>query len=522
MISDPSGPMFYKGWYHFFYQHNPEAAVWGNIVWGHAVSRNLINWFYLPHALVPEHWYDIGGCFTGAATMLQDGSIVMLYTGATKDKVQIINQAYPADLSDPLLINWVKFSGNPILVQPPGIGLTEFRDPSTAWSTPTGTWRFTIGTKRNTTGISLMYETENFMNYTLLDEVLHGVPHTGMWECVDLYPVSLTGMNGLDTSVNGPLVKHVLKASIDEQQRDYYAVGSYDVKKDAWTPDDPDVDVGIELRYDYGKFYASRTFYDEKKQRRVLWGFSRETDSEDADRKKGWACLQIVPREITYDNKTKANVLQWPVEEVESLRSNKKEFSNVKVGAGSIVPLNVGKTTQLDITAEFEIDKNALEGVEGGAVAYNCTTSHGASARSALGPFGLLVLANNDHSEQTAVYFYIAKGTDGNLRTFFCTDQSRSTKATDVRTENYGSAVRVLDNEKFSVRILVDHSIVEAFAQGGRTVITSRIYPTEAIEGAARVFLFNNATRIGVTATSVKVWEMDSASLKFYPGLEKV
>ncbi|KAF5190792.1 Acid beta-fructofuranosidase, partial [Thalictrum thalictroides] len=515
-------PMYYKGWYHFFYQHNPEAAVWGNIVWGHAVSRDLINWFYLPHALVPDHWYDIGGCFTGCATFLQNGSIVMLYTGATKDKVQIINQASPANLSDPLLINWVKSDGNPILVQPPGIGLTEFRDPSTAWLTSTGSWRFTIGTKNNNTGISLMYETKDFSKYTLLDERLHEVPHTGMWECVDLYPVSLTSMNGLDTSVNGPQVKHVLKASIDEQQRDYYAIGSYDIQKDVWTPDDPDVDVGLELRYDYGRFYASRTFYDQKKQRRVLWGYIRETDSEDSDRKKGWACLQAVPREITLDNKTNANVIQWPVKEVETLRSNKKEFSKVKLGAGSIVPLDVGKTAQMDITAEFEIDKNALEGVKGGDVRYNCTTSPGASARGALGPFGLLVLANDDRSEQTAVYFYIAKGTDGNLKTFFCTDQSRSTKATDVRKENYGTKVRMLDDEKLSVRILVDHSIVEAFAQGGRTVITSRIYPTEAIDGTARVFLFNNATGIGVTATSVKIWEMDSSSMKFYPGITTI
>lgn len=59
----------------------------------------------------------------------------------------------------------------------------------------------------------------------------------------------------------------------------------------------------------------------------------------------------------------------------------------------------------------------------------------------------------------------------------------------------------------------VDHSIVESFAQGGRTVITSRIYPTKAIYGAARVFLFNNATEASVKA-SVKIWEMGSADIK--------
>ncbi|PIA35724.1 hypothetical protein AQUCO_03500227v1 [Aquilegia coerulea] len=154
-------------------------------------------------------------------------------------------------------------------------------------------------------------------------------------------------MNGLDTSVNGPEVKHVLKASLDDGKNDYYALGSYDIKKDVWNPDNPELDVGIGLRYDYGKFYASKTFYDQNKHWRILWGWTGETDSEYADVKKGWASLQTVPRVVVFDHKTKTNVLQWPVEEVESLRSNKREFNKVKLGAGSIVPLDVGRASQV-------------------------------------------------------------------------------------------------------------------------------------------------------------------------------
>lgn len=58
--------------------------------------------------------------------------------------------------------------------------------------------------------------------------------------------------------------------------------------------------------------------------------------------------------------------------------------------------------------------------------------------------------------------------------------------------------------------IQVDHSIVESFVQGGRTCITSRVYPTKAIYGAARLFLFNNATEATVTS-SLKIWQMNSA-----------
>nr|BAC43067.1 putative beta-fructosidase [Arabidopsis thaliana] len=65
------------------------------------------------------------------------------------------------------------------------------------------------------------------------------------------------------------------------------------------------------------------------------------------------------------------------------------------------------------------------------------------------------------------------------------------------------------------MRILVDHSIVEAFGQGGRTCITSRVYPTTAIYGAAKLFLFNNALDATVTA-SFTVWQMNSAFIHPY------
>lgn len=516
-MNDPDGPLFHMGWYHLFYQYNPDSAIWGNITWGHAVSTDLIHWLYLPLAMVPDSWFDINGVWTGSATILPDGQIVILYTGDTDtvDAVQVQNLAYPANLSDPLLLDWVKYPGNPVIVPPPGINSSEFRDPTTAWFGPDGTWRITIGSKVNTTGISLVYQTTNFTSYELLDGVLHGVPGTGMWECVDFYPVAIDGSTGLDTSVNGPGVKHVLKASLDDKKHDYYAVGTYDAVNDRWTPDNPEEDVGIGLRVDYGRFYASKSFYDQNKKRRILWGWIAETDSEDDDIEKGWASVQTIPRTIVFDNKTGTNILQWPVEEIESLRLNKTEFQGIELAPGSIVPLDInGTATQLDITAEFEMDTETILNLDATDVSYNC--SGAAAERGTLGPFGLLVLANDALDELTPIYFYIAKATDGTLKNFFCADKTRSSMATSVERRVYGSEVPVLDGENFSMRVLVDHSIVESFAQGGRTVITSRMYPTQAIYGAARLFLFNNATQVNVTAT-VNVWQLNSAFIHPYP-----
>ncbi|KAI3689663.1 hypothetical protein L2E82_47628 [Cichorium intybus] len=415
-----NGPVYYKGWYHLFYQYSPEAAVWGPIVWGHAVSRDMVHWRHLPIAMERDQWYDVNGVWTGSTTILPNNKLVVLYTGSTNESVQVQNLAYPANPSDPLLVNWVKDPANPVLVPPSWINIKDFRDPTTAWLTPEGKWR----------------------------------------------------MEG------------------------------------KWVPDNRKIDVGIGLRYDYGIYYASKTFYDQHKKRRILWSWIKETDSEKSDIKRGWASLMAVPRTVALDPKTGSNLIQWPIEEFDKIRSNLKEFNNVKLEPGSLVPLSVGPTSQLDIVVEIELDKKIANGLKvGGSVPYNCGGHHGAGVRDALGPFGLLILANNNLTEYTPTYFYIAKGSKGVLDTFFCIDQSKSSNAKDVDKSIYGSTVPVLHDEKLSMRILVDHSIVEGYAQGGRTCITSRIYPTEAINDDAQLFLFNNATNVTVTA-SLKIWQM--------------
>nr|BAF35858.1 Soluble acid invertase [Pyrus pyrifolia var. culta] len=511
-INDPNGPLFHKGWYHLFYQYNPDSAVWGNITWGHAVSTDMIHWLYLPLAMVPDRWFDANGVWTGSATLLPDGQIIMLYTGSTNESVQVQNLAYPANLSDPLLLDWVKYEGNPILTPPSGIGSTDFRDPTTAWIGPDGKWRITIGSKFNTTGISMVYTTNDFINYELHNGVLHEVPGTGMWECVDFYPVAINGSKGLDTSVNSGRIKHVLKASLDDTKLDHYAIGTYFIENETWVPDDPTIDVGIGLRYDYGRYYASKTFYDQNKDRRILLGWVNETDTETDDLKKHWASLHTIPKTVLFDSKTGTNLLQWPVEEIEDLRLNSTEFTDVLVEAGTIVPLDIGTATQLDISVDFKIESlDTEESVNGSS---GC--GDGAVDRSTFGPFGILVIADESLSELTPVYFRVTNSTDGDVTTYFCADESRSSKAPEVFKQVYGGKVPVLDGETYSARVLVDHSIVESYAQGGRMVISSRVYPTEAIYGAARLFLFNNATGVNVKAT-LKIWRLNSAFIHPFP-----
>uniref|UniRef100_M8CKD2 Uncharacterized protein n=1 Tax=Aegilops tauschii TaxID=37682 RepID=M8CKD2_AEGTA len=496
-----NGPVYYKGWYHFFYQHNPGGTGWGNISWGHAVSRDMVHWRHLPLAMVPEHWYDIEGVLTGSITVLPDGRVILLYTGNTETFAQVTCLAEAADPSDPLL-----------RLPCPNHGVDN-------------TWRIIIGSKNDTdhSGIVFTYKTKDFVSYELIPGYLYrGPAGTGMYECIDMFAVG-GGRKASDMyNSTAKDVLYVLKESSDDDRRDYYALGRFDAAANTWTPIDTERELGVALRYDYGRYDASKSFYDPVKERRIVWGYVVETDSWSADAAKGWANLQSIPRTVELDEKTRTNLIQWPVEELDTLRINTTDLSGITVGAGSVVSLPLHQTSQLDIEASFRINASAIEALNEVDVSYNCTMTSGAATRGALGPFGILVLANAALTEQTAVYFYVSKGLDGVLRTHFCHDELRSTHATDVAKEVVGSTVPVLDGEDFSVRVLVDHSIVQSFVMGGRMTATSRAYPTEAIYAAAGVYLFNNATSATITAEKLIVHDMDSSYNRIFTDADLV
>nr|KAJ0202643.1 hypothetical protein LSAT_V11C500289290 [Lactuca sativa] len=513
-----NAPMFYKGIYHLFYQYNPKGSVWGNIVWAHSVSEDLINWTPLEPAIEPSKPFDQFGCWSGSATVLPGDKPVILYTGITAEQpepgYQVQNYAIPEDSSDPYLRKWIKPDDNPI-IKPTQENASAFRDPTTAWML-NGQWEITVGSKRDMVGVSYLYRSPDFINWTLVDHPLHETENVGMFECPDFYPVSITGESGLDTTVIEGEIKHVFKVSLDMTRYDYYTIGKYDIEQDIYIPDEGMIDSWAGLRYDWGNFYASKSFFDPPKNRRVIWGWANESSTINEYVKKGWAGIQCIPRIVWLDPSGK-QLLLWPVAELETLRDVNVQLSNVELNQGDKVEVEGITAAQADVDVVFtfpSLDKaeaydNAWdETYPPETLAENICEVMGTTKQGGLGPFGLLTLTSNGSEEYTPVFFRVFNTPNTNRRVLMCSDAMPSTLNEQEYRPSFGGFVDLdLADNKISLRSLIDHSVVESFAAGGKTVITSRVYPTLAINENAHLHVFNNGTEI-VTIERLDAWSM--------------
>ncbi|KAK4798127.1 hypothetical protein SAY86_030453 [Trapa natans] len=530
-----NGPMLYKGIYHLFYQYNPKGAVWGNIVWAHSVSRDLVNWKPLKRAIYPSKRFDIGGCWSGSATVLPGDRPVILYTGLDKHEIEMQNYAVPSDLTDPYLRHWTKPDDNPLMYPTGRVNASAFRDPSTAWFVD-GHWKTIIGSRYLNRGIAYLYRSKDFLYWVKAKHPFHTVPNTGNWECPDFFPVLKESKNGVDTSSVGENVRHVLKISLDTTRYEYYTIGTYDWKLDRYIPDNTSVDGWDGLRLDYGNFYASKTFFDPSKNRRVLWGWSNESDSVANDTAKGWSGIQAIPRTIWLDSSGK-QLVQWPVEEIETLRDNKVEIANITLKQGEYVEVKgitaaqVSKPDRLDSSeqrmcvcaensgqADVEVvfsfsNLSAADPFDPSWVqGHSICSQKGANVPGGLGPFGIMALATDDLYEYTPVFFRIFKVEENKHKVVLCSDARNSSHGADLYKPAFGGFADVdVVQGKLSLRSLIDNSVVESFGAGGMICIISRVYPERAIHSNARLFAFNHGWSV-ITVEKLTAWSMKKAN----------
>ena len=104
-LNDPNGLCFWGGRWHLFYQGYPPEDPRPH--WGHAVSDDLIHWRDLPYAIYPD---PEECCFSGGA-LAEDDRVIAIYHGTQVGNMVAVS-------SDPLLLNWEKVTGEPVIPIP--------------------------------------------------------------------------------------------------------------------------------------------------------------------------------------------------------------------------------------------------------------------------------------------------------------------------------------------------------------------------------------------------------------------
>lgn len=130
-MNDPNGPIFYRGYYHLFYQLNPFSDGDGPKFWGHVRSRDLVRWERLPVALAPDADKGEAGIWSGCCTINGLGQPMIFYTSVSNGFSPQTCAAQCAALGDRDLITWQKYGNNPVLSESlhGGKKIYDWRDP---------------------------------------------------------------------------------------------------------------------------------------------------------------------------------------------------------------------------------------------------------------------------------------------------------------------------------------------------------------------------------------------------------
>ena len=321
-LNDPNGLVYFNGEYHLFFQHNPYGWDWGNMHWGHAVSRDLVHWQELPEALGPD---EMGPMFSGGAVVEWANTSglgkpgqpaqVLFYTAAGTPAVQGL--AHSTDGR-----NFTKYAGNPIVKQITGGN----RDPKVIWHEPTRKWVMCLYVELN--GV----HTIHFLNSPDLKEWTYLSKVDGLFECPEFYELAV------DDDVANK--KWVLTAASGE-----YLIGSFD---------------GITFKPETAKLpgptgsgcYAAQTFSDIPKQdgRRIEIGWLRT-----ATPGMPFNQSMSIPRELrlitTPDGPRQTRT---PVRELAVLRKKSQQFPAFELSPGSPNPLAASMAELVELRAEFE------------------------------------------------------------------------------------------------------------------------------------------------------------------------
>ncbi|MEU4164788.1 ricin-type beta-trefoil lectin domain protein [Actinoplanes sp. NPDC026670] len=328
-MNDVNAPLYYRGTYHLFYQHNPHGLNWDTMHWGHATSPDLVHWTQKPIALEPgvhnATLFSGGGWVdTGNVTGLKSGDHdpILLYTNTNG-----VSIAYSTDGGDHFQM--YDAGGKVISTS------YESRDPKVYWDAARNRWGMVFwANDGGNTG--KFYSSTNLLSWTYRGEYRAD----WLFECPDLFQLSVDGQTGNQ--------KWVLTDASGE-----YVVGSLD-GNGVFVPDPG---FATPQRMDEGRgafdgsFYAGLTFTNLPTSRvvQMFW--------QPGNRGSTWTGNASFPAQLglrTFPEGVR--VTRLPVDEIATIRQPAQTWGTRTITADdSTDPLNGINADTYELISEWDL-----------------------------------------------------------------------------------------------------------------------------------------------------------------------
>ncbi|WP_225000228.1 glycoside hydrolase family 32 protein [Cesiribacter sp. SM1] len=450
-MNDPNGMVYHDGEYHLFYQHNPDSTVWGPMHWGHAVSKDMVQWEHLPIALYPD---SLGTIFSGSAVVdlnntsglgtADNPPMVAIYTyhnaegeRAGRNDYQTQGIAFSLDRGR----SWTKYESNPVLPNP---GIRDFRDPKVSWNEEAQKWIMALAVADHIS----FYSSKNLKEWQHESDFGQGIgAHGGVWECPDLFKMQVNG-SGAEKWV---LLVSINPGGPNGGSATQYFVGDFDGKRFVLDEQfSADVDEkGIWI--DYGRDnYAGVTWSNIPAEdgRRLFMGWMSNWKYANVVPTEKWRSAMTVARTLTLAETSEGlRLLSNPVEELEKLYQNEYTLESQAVASA------------LDISEKMPFRSPALQ------------IDLELELANADGEFA--VELSNDQDQKILVGYDAAKN-----QYFIDRTKAGTHKFSDEFAGiHYGP--RLASGAVHTMKLLVDVASVELFADGGKTVMTDIFFPDE-------------------------------------------
>ena len=431
MLNDPNGLCYWQGRYHLFYQAYPPEDPRQH--WGHAVSDDLIHWQDLPLALYPDIEH---ACFSGS-TLVEDDRVIAMYHGTRAGNMVAVSH-------DPLLLNWEKIAGNPVI---PMIDSDDdgwpYRvfDPC-IWKESEGYYSLS-GSLRRARGESdhrvtpHLFFSQDLRRWTYLGPFVEG----------DIFT-----MPGEDAAVPyfWPIGDRHILIFASHRRGSQYLLGDYDTVRHRFQ-------ARAHGRFNHGAMgpggvHAPSATPDGSGALHLIHNMNQ------AMAPRGWNHLMSLASRLWLDDEGAVRIA--PVAAVESLRHGHRHVGETLLPANQDVVLDGVAGSCLEIAAEL----------------------HPRAARELC----VEVLRAPDRQEHTAISFHrhghvtVVRGDQVFPRDAIVIDGSRSSLRTDVSARPPEVApLELRDDEPLRLRVFVDRSVVEVFVNE-RQWLAVRVYPERA------------------------------------------